>query len=195
MTQSPPIASQPPFDAAQAELAEQAKSWPFAEARALRDRLEKLALPADQPVLFETGYGPSGLPHIGTFGEVVRTSMVRHAFAVLTGRPTRLVCFSDDLDGLRKVPDNVPNPDQLADYLDQPLTSVPDPFGTHDSFGFDYEFVSASERYRSGAFDDTLLAMLKNFEKIFRNSFRYPYRESCMKADNLDVRDFFYRIN
>ena len=181
MTQSSPISHQPPFDAAQAELAEQAKSWPFAEARALRERLEKLALPADQPVLFETGYGPSGLPHIGTFGEVVRTSMVRQAFATLTGRPTRLVCFSDDLDGLRKVPDNVPNPNQLADYLDQPLTSVPDPFGTHasfgahnnarlqaflDSFGFDYEFVSASERYRSGAFDDTLLAMLKNFEKI-----------------------------
>ena len=99
-------------------LAEQAKAWPFAEARALQARLSKLkADTPDRPVLFETGYGPSGLPHIGTFGEVVRTSMVRHAFECLTGRQTRLVCFSDDMDGLRKVPDNVPNPDMIADYL------------------------------------------------------------------------------
>jgi lysyl-tRNA synthetase class 1 len=119
-------------------------------------------------VLFETGYGPSGLPHIGTFGEVARTSMVRHAFRVLTGDtiPTRLVAFSDDMDGLRKVPDNVPNRELLAQHLNKPLTEVPDPFGTHDSFGrhnnarlrafldafgFDYEFLSATDCYRAGA--------------------------------------------
>ena len=140
-------------------FAEDAKSWPFAEARALRDRLQKMGHDPAKPVLFETGYGPSGLPHIGTFGEVVRTSFVRHAFETLTGWPTRLICFSDDMDGLRKVPDNIPNPEKIAPFLNQPLTVVPDPFGTHDSFGahnnarlmafldgfgFDYEFISAS---------------------------------------------------
>ena len=117
-------------------LSEQAKAWPFAEARALQDRLAKLTGDdPDRPVLFETGYGPSGLPHIGTFGEVVRTSMVRHAFECLTGRKTRLICFSDDMDGLRKVPDNVPNPDKIEGYLQMPLTKVPDPFGTHPLSG------------------------------------------------------------
>ncbi len=107
-----------------------AKAWPFEEARRLIQRLDKLPGGKDKTVIFETGYGPSGLPHIGTFGEVARTSMVRHAFEVLTEgkRKTRLICFSDDMDGLRKVPDNVPNKEMLAAYLDKPLTSVPDPF-------------------------------------------------------------------
>src|SRR5210317_543881 len=116
------------------ELPMSSKAWPFEEARKLLKRFEKSA-PEKGYVLFETGYGPSGLPHIGTFGEVARTSMVRHAFSVLSDIPTRLLCFSDDMDGLRKVPDNIPNGEQLAAYLEQPLTSVPDPFGTHDSFG------------------------------------------------------------
>ena len=117
------------------ELAQDAKAWPFAEARAVIKRLEKSGDDDTRPVVFETGYGPSGLPHIGTFGEVVRTSMVRMAFEVLTGRQTRLICFSDDMDGFRKVPDNVPNRDMLSAYIDQPLTNVPDPFDEHPSFG------------------------------------------------------------
>ena len=114
-------------------VASDAKAWPFAEARDLVKRLD--CMNHDGEVLFETGYGPSGLPHIGTFGEVVRTSMVRHAFEVMTGAATRLVCFSDDMDGLRKVPDNVPNGEALKEDLGLPLTSVRDPFGTHPSFG------------------------------------------------------------
>ena len=125
-------------------------------------------------MIFETGYGPSGLPHIGTFGEVARTTMVRHAFRVLTDDKikTRLIAFSDDMDGLRKVPDNVPNKELLAQHLGKPLTKVPDPFGTHpsfgehnnarlraflDTFGFDYEFVSSTDCYKSGRFDAALL--------------------------------------
>ena len=114
-----------------------AKAWPFEEARKLLARIQKRgadAKPVEQ-VLFETGYGPSGLPHIGTFGEVARTSWVRHAFETLSDIPTRLIAFSDDMDGLRKVPDNLPQPQMLAAHLGQPLTSVPDPFGTADSFG------------------------------------------------------------
>ena len=162
-------------------LATDAKAWPFAEARAVIKRLEKSGDDGTRPVVFETGYGPSGLPHIGTFGEVVRTSMVRLAFEVLTGRPTRLICFSDDMDGFRKVPDNVPNREMLADYIDQPLTKVPDPFGEHpsfgqhnnarlcaflDGFGFDYEFMSATEEYKSGRMDSALLDILKNYEAV-----------------------------
>ncbi len=130
---------------------------------------------AEKTVIFETGYGPSGLPHIGTFGEVARTSMVRHAFELLTeGRwKTRLICFSDDMDGLRKVPSNVPNQELLHAALNKPLTVVPDPFGKFESFahhnnamlrafldrfGFSYEFMSATEAYKSGRFDETLLA-------------------------------------
>ena len=111
-------------------LAEQSNAWPFEQAKAIVARLKKT--PKDE-VLFETGYGPSGLPHIGTFGEVARTTMVRHAFRVLTEDKikTRLIAFSDDMDGLRKVPDNVPNKEMLAQHLGKPLTSVPDPFGTH----------------------------------------------------------------
>ena len=163
-----------------AELAHTSKAWPFEEARKVLKRLEK-ADPARE-VVFETGYGPSGLPHIGTFGEVARTSMVRHAFEVLKpGVKTRLVCFSDDMDGLRKVPTNVPNQELLAAALERPLTAVPDPFGTHpsfgahnnarlraflDSFGFEYEFLSATECYRSGQFDETLLKMLEAYDKV-----------------------------
>src|SRR5437773_8563237 len=109
-------------------LAEQSNAWPFEQAKAIVARLKRT--PKDE-VLFETGYGPSGLPHIGTFGEVARTTMVRHAFNVLTdGRyPSKLLCFSDDMDGMRKVPDNVPSPEMLRRHLGQPLTKVPDPFG------------------------------------------------------------------
>ncbi len=116
------------------ETAERSSAWPFEEARKIVARLQRH--PTDT-VVFETGYGPSGLPHIGTFGEVARTSMVRHAFRVLTGDAvkTRLIAFSDDMDGLRKVPDNVPNRDMLETHLGKPLTRIPDPFGTHPSFG------------------------------------------------------------
>src|ERR1700709_1259178 len=108
------------------------KAWPFDEAARLAERMERSG---KEVALFETGYGPSGLPHIGTFGEVARTSWVRHAFTVMTGYPSKLLASSDDRDGLRKVPDNVPNKQMLLGYLGQPLTRVPDPFGTHDSFG------------------------------------------------------------
>ena len=162
------------------EAAASAAAWPFEEARKLVARLERKP---KSEVLFETGYGPSGLPHIGTFGEVARTSMVRHAFRVLTkdAVPTRLIAFSDDLDGLRKVPDNVPNREMLRDALNLPLTKVPDPFGTHDSFGahnnaelrrfldafgFDYEFRSATECYRSGVFDATLLLVAERYQAV-----------------------------
>jgi lysyl-tRNA synthetase class 1 len=161
-------------------LAEQSNSWPFEQAKAIVARLKKQ--PKDE-VLFETGYGPSGLPHIGTFGEVARTTMVRHAFRVLTDDriKTRLIAFSDDMDGLRKVPDNVPNREMLQQHLGKPLTRVPDPFGTHesfgahnnarlraflDAFGFDYEFASSTDYYTSGKFDATLLLMLARIEKV-----------------------------
>ena len=161
-------------------LAMTSKAWPFEEARALLKRYPD-GVPAKGHVLFETGYGPSGLPHLGTFGEVLRTTMIRRAFEVMSDIPTRLVCFSDDLDGMRKVPGNVPNPDRLAQHLQRPLTEVPDPFGTHDSFGahnnarlrsfldtfgFDYEFVSATEFYRSGAFDATLMRAAERYDEI-----------------------------
>jgi len=162
------------------EFAQNSAAWPFEEARKLVARLAKSG---KKSVLFETGYGPSGLPHIGTFGEVARTSMVRRAFEVLTGGeiPTRLVAFSDDMDGLRKVPDNVPNKEMLARAIGLPLTKVPDPFGTHesfgahnnarlkaflDTFGFEYEFLSSTECYRAGLFDKTLLRMLERYEAV-----------------------------
>ncbi len=161
-------------------LAEQSNAWPFEEARKIVARLKKK--PKDE-VIFETGYGPSGLPHIGTFGEVARTTMVRHAFRVLTDDKikTRLIAFSDDMDGLRKVPDNVPNKELLEKHLGKPLTKVPDPFGTHpsfgehnnarlrtflDHFGFDYEFMSSTECYKSGRFDEALLKMLARFDNV-----------------------------
>ncbi len=163
-------------------LAENAKAWPFQEARRLVERLGGGA-PGKGYVLFETGYGPSGLPHIGTFGEVVRTTMVRQAFHRLSDVPTRLFCFSDDMDGLRKVPDNVPNREMMAAHLGRPLTAIPDPFGQHESFGahnnarlrafldqfgFDYEFQSATECYRSGRFDRALLAVLEHYDEIIQ---------------------------
>ena len=118
----------------QKELAAACKAWPFQEAGKVVDRIGGKP-PAKGHVLFETGYGPSGLPHIGTFGEVARTTMVRHAFATISDVPTRLIAFSDDMDGLRRVPENVPNQEMMTAHLGQPLTSVPDPFGTHESFG------------------------------------------------------------
>ena len=163
-------------------LAEQSNAWPFEQAKAIVARLKKK--PKDE-VLFETGYGPSGLPHIGTFGEVARTTMVRHAFRVLTDDKirTRLLAFSDDMDGLRKVPDNVPNKELLEKNLGKPLTKVPDPFGTHDSFGahnnarlrafldtfgFDYEFASSTDYYTSGKFDAALLRMLERLDAVMK---------------------------
>src|SRR6266478_2396387 len=161
-------------------LAEAARAWPFEEARKLVARIGGKA-PAKGYVLLETGYGPSGLPHIGTFGEVVRTTMVRHAFQRLSDVPTRLIAFSDDMDGLRKVPDNVPNQELLSDHLGKPLTRVPDPFNTHpsfgehnnarlrkflDAFGFDYEFASSTDYYTSGKFDAILLRVLERIEQV-----------------------------
>ncbi|MBB5517273.1 lysine--tRNA ligase [Amphiplicatus metriothermophilus] len=159
-----------------------ARSWPFQEARALVKRLERMKAPADRPVVFETGYGPSGPPHIGTFGEVARTTMVRRAFEALTGRPSRLVCFSDDMDGMRKVPPHLPNQALLEKHLQMPLTSVPDPFDAEhssfahhnnamlrkflDQFGFEYEFLSATECYRSGKFDETLIRVLERYDAV-----------------------------
>ena len=161
-------------------LAEASNAWPFEEARKIVARLKRK--PKGE-VIFETGYGPSGLPHIGTFGEVARTSMVRHAFRVLTGDAikTRLIAFSDDMDALRKVPDNIPNKEMVAQHLGKPLTQVPDPFGTYpsfaahnnarlraflDQFGFEYEFFSATECYTSGRFDAALLKVLARFDEV-----------------------------
>ncbi|MFZ5963311.1 lysine--tRNA ligase [Thalassococcus sp. BH17M4-6] len=158
------------------------KAWPFEEARRVLKRYEK-APPEKGHVLFETGYGPSGLPHIGTFGEVARTTMIRRAFELISDIPTRLICFSDDMDGMRKVPDNVPDPRQLDAHLQKPLTSVPDPFGTHesfghhnnamlrrflDTFGFEYEFISATEFYASGQFDEILLRCAERYDDLMK---------------------------
>ncbi len=163
------------------DAARDSRAWPFEEARKLAARAQRTG---QSQVLFETGYGPSGLPHIGTFGEVARTAMVRHAFEVLTeGKiATRLLAFSDDMDGLRKVPDNVPNKEMLAKYLGMPLTRVPDPFNSEhgsfgaanngrlraflDRFGFSYEFASSTEYYASGRFDDMLLRMLEAYDEV-----------------------------
>ncbi len=162
------------------ETAMSSKAWPFEEARRVLKRYQKAA-PEKGYVLFQTGYGPSGLPHIGTFGEVARTSMVRHAFEQISDIPTKLICFSDDMDGFRKVPTNVPMQEELKEDLHLPLTKVRDPFGTHegfaqhnnamlcdflDSFGFEYEFASATDYYTSGKFDEALLTALERFDKI-----------------------------
>ncbi len=162
------------------DAAMNSKAWPFEEARRVLKRYEN-APPEKGYVLFETGYGPSGLPHIGTFGEVLRTTMVRRAFEVISDIPTKLISFSDDMDGLRKVPDNVPNREMLAGHLQKPLTSVPDPFGEYesfghhnnamlrrflDTFGFDYEFYSAREFYLSGRFDETLLKAAERYDEL-----------------------------
>jgi lysyl-tRNA synthetase class 1 len=160
--------------------AQVSKAWPFEEARKLVKRFPQ-GKPDGSPVLFETGYGPSGLPHIGTFQEVLRTTLVRRAYETLTGAATRLVAFSDDMDGLRKVPENVPNHGLLAAHIGHPLSRIPDPFGKFESFahhnnamlrdfldqfGFDYEFVSASDRYNSGQFDEALKGVLRGFGAI-----------------------------
>jgi lysyl-tRNA synthetase class 1 len=158
----------------------ESKAWPFEEARKLLKRWPE-GKPGGEAVIFETGYGPSGLPHIGTFNEVLRTTMVRNAFVALTGLPTRLIAFSDDMDGLRKVPDNVPNGDMLREHLGKPLSRIPDPFGTHESFaahnnarlcafldryGFDYEFASSTEYYAGGRFDEALKGVLRHYDAI-----------------------------
>ena len=161
-------------------LALASNAWPFEEARKVLARLGGKP-PAKGYVLFETGYGPSGLPHIGTFGEVARTTMVRNAFKLISDVPTKLVAFSDDMDGLRRVPDNVPNQEMVQRHLGKPLTSIPDPFGTHesfghhnnarlrtflDTFGFEYEFRSATACYKAGMFDETLLKVLANYDAV-----------------------------
>ncbi len=165
------------------ELGAAARAWPFEEARKLVKRIERREAAGEKvsEILFETGYGPSGLPHIGTFGEVARTTWVRDAFKSMSHVKTRLIAMSDDMDGLRKVPDNLPNPQMLAANLGKPLTSVPDPFGTHESFGhhmnarlrafldhfdFDYEFRSATEMYKSGVYDKALLRMLADYDEV-----------------------------
>jgi len=171
----------PTLDPAFFEPAQTARAWPFEEARKLVARVERLKL---TEVLFETGYGPSGLPHIGTFGEVARTTMVRTAFRLLTRDeiPTRLLCFSDDMDGMRKIPDNVPSKEFLEPFLQRPLTAVPDPwtnefasFGDHnnamlrrflDTFGFSYEFASATDYYKSGRFDEVLRRAAERYDQI-----------------------------
>jgi lysyl-tRNA synthetase class 1 len=156
------------------------KAWPFEEARKLVARIERTG---QREAVFETGYGPSGLPHLGTFGEVARTTMVRRAFRVLTedAIKTRLIAFSDDMDGLRKTPENIPNREMVQANLGKPLSEVPDPFGQYESFaahnnarlrgfldgfGFEYEFVSSTHYYKSGRFDAALLHMLHRFEAI-----------------------------
>jgi lysyl-tRNA synthetase class 1 len=154
------------------------KAWPYEEARKL---LKRYPDGKPSPIIFETGYGPSGLPHIGTFNEVLRTTMVRNAFHALSDTPTRLIAFSDDMDGLRKVPDNIPNAALLAENLGKPLSRIPDPFEKFESFaahnnamlrefldrfGFQYEFISAASQYESGAFDDALRNVLRNYDAI-----------------------------
>src|ERR1700751_961017 len=169
------------------KIAELSHAWPFEEARKIVARLKRSPKPHPKDkVIFETGYGPSGLPHIGTFGEVARTTMVRHAFRVLTDDriKTRLIAFSDDMDALRKVPDNVPKKEMLAAYLGKPLTRVPDPFSHEypsfgaannarlraflDRFGFDYEFASSTDYYMAGRFDETLLKVLAAYDKVMK---------------------------
>jgi lysyl-tRNA synthetase class 1 len=171
----------PTLDPAFFDAAQTARAWPFEEARKLLARMERTG---QREVLFETGYGPSGLPHIGTFGEVARTTMVRTAFRLLTRDeiPTRLLAFSDDMDGFRKVPGNVPNQAMMASFLGKPLTRVPDPFSNEypsfgaannarlraflDSFGFSYDFASSTDYYTSGRFDDALLRMLECYDDV-----------------------------
>jgi len=171
----------PTLDPAFFEAAQAARAWPFEEARKLVDRVARTG---QKSVLFETGYGPSGLPHIGTFGEVARTTMVRTAFRLLTrdAVPTRLLAFSDDMDGFRKVPGNVPNQEMMASFLGKPLSRVPDPFSNEypsfgaannarlraflDGFGFSYEFASSTDYYGSGRFDEALLRMLACYDEV-----------------------------
>jgi len=162
------------------EIAKESKAWPFELARNILATI-KNKLPKKGYVLFCTGYGPSGLPHIGTYCEVVRTKMVQNAFEVLSGMPTKLMVISDDMDGLRKIPDNIPNPELLYEHIQKPLTSAPDPFGEQasyglymnarckeflDKFGFEYEFKSATALYKGGFFDEYLLKALAKYDEI-----------------------------
>src|ERR1700748_707287 len=167
------------------ESALAAHAWPFEEARKVVARIEKRAKAGQKTeiVRFETGYGPSGLPHIGTFGEVARTTWVRRAFELMSDIPTQLIAMSDDMDGLRKVPDNVPNKEMMAANLGKPLTDIPDPFGTAESygrnmnarlcafldrFGFQYDFRSATDMYKSGVYDDALLHVLAKYDEVMK---------------------------
>lgn len=186
-----------------------AKSWPVTEAFRILDDIGNKT-PKKGYVLFETGYGPSGLPHIGTFGEVARTTMVRNAFKNISDIPTRLFCFSDDIDGLRKVPTNIPNQEMVKNYLGQPLTSVPDPFGEKESFGhymnaklrsfldefgFEYEFQSATEWYNLGKFDEYLIKVLERYDQIMqlmlptlgseRQATYSPFLPICQKTNKV----------
>ncbi len=177
--ESSPMTAQPTKSFTPAD-AEAAKSWPFQEARRLAKRMARVKKTG--PVIFETGYGPSGLPHIGTFQEVARTTMVRRAYELLTGHETKLISFSDDMDGLRKVPDNIPNKEMLERHLQMPLTKVPDPFGGEyesfahhnnarlraflDQFGFDYAFRSSTQDYEAGLFDAALMRMLEKYDDV-----------------------------
>ena len=193
------------------EAATSSKAWPFEEAKRLVKRFQQSGTP--EAVIFETGYGPSGLPHIGTFGEVARTSMVRHAFRVLTEDKikTRLICFSDDMDGFRKVPSNVPNQEMMEQYIGKPLTKVPDPFSNEyesfahhnnarlraflDQFGFEYEFASATDYYTSGRFDETLFRMLEVYDDVMniilptlgeeRRATYSPFLPICPRTGNV----------
>ena len=164
------------------ECLNNAKSWPFEEARKILNRIKQPGYKlSENGILLETGYGPSGLPHIGTFGEVLRTTMVMNAFKKISDIPARIFVFSDDMDGLRKVPTNVPNQDLLHKHIEKSLTSVPDPFEKYesfahhnnamlcnflDSFGFEYEFKSSTEMYKSGVFNDSLYKILEHYNEI-----------------------------
>ena len=197
-----------------------AKSWPFVEARKILEKINGKC-PSKGYVLFETGYGPSGLPHIGTFGEVARTTMVRFAFQQLSDIPTKLIAFSDDLDGLRKIPSNVPNQELLKIHIDKPLTSVPDPFelyasfGDHNNnmlqdflnkFGFDFEFYSSTKCYKAGLFNDALKLVLKHHQAILdvmlpslgeeRRANYSPFLPICKKSGKvLQAEVVEYKLN
>ncbi|MEY3191622.1 MAG: hypothetical protein RL305_221 [Pseudomonadota bacterium] len=177
---------------------EESEAWPFTESREILKKRLKI-IDKKGYVLFQTGYGPSGLPHIGTFGEVCRTSMVMNAFQKLSNIPVKLFTFSDDMDGLRKVPDNIPNKSILEENLNKPLTAIPDPFkkfksfGEHnnnmlkkflDEFNFKYEFKSSTELYTSGKFDEALTSVLKNYDKIM---------EIVLLEKNLDSKTIIYQ--
>ncbi|MDX1916523.1 MAG: lysine--tRNA ligase [Rickettsiaceae bacterium] len=168
------------FTEEQIKSAQNSNSWPFIEAFKILSKI-KHKTPEKGYVLFETGYGPSGLPHIGTFAEVARTIMVQKAFEQICDIPTRLICFSDDLDGMRKIPSNIPNPEMLKEFINMPLTSIPDPFKVHESYGhymnaklrsfldtfnFEYEFMSATETYKAGIFDAKLCEVIDKYEEI-----------------------------
>ena len=162
------------------EAARVSKAWPYEEARKLLKRYPDG--PGDRPILFETGYGPSGLPHLGTFQEVARTLMVKHALSEMVDWPSRLIAFSDDMDGMRKVPPGVPHQDMMHAHLDQRLSVVPDPYGCGhksyadhnngllrqflDRFGFEYEFLASSDCYSSGRFDEALKEVLRRYGDI-----------------------------